>query len=417
MGLTLVEKVLARTSNTPAVKPGDVVFASPDLVVAHETNFHVGIEQIDLIGVERIFDPTRMIAIIDHDIPGVNAHSVELKKKTRRLAKEQGVRLYDVGRQGISHQLPAESGDVRPGMFVATSDIHSTTLGGLGAIVIPISRDIRSVYATGESWFRVPATIRINLSGELQSWMTSRDVAQWILGKIDPDDADYRVIEFGGPLIDTMDIDGRMTLCNVMVELGVKTAVVPPDETTFAYVRERTGATFEPVWSDADAEYERVLAFDVGGIGPHVGMPPSPDNIHPIAEALGVKVNQAYIGSCAGGRMEDLRIAARVLAGRQIHPDVRLLVVPTSQQIFADAAAEGLVEQFVRAGALFMNSTCGPCYGKQAMLAAGETCIATSTRNDRGRMGSTEASIYLGGPSTVAASAVKGEIADPREFV
>ena len=422
MGKTLAEKVLARAAGRDSVHSGDFVWAKPDIIWLNEGNFVREVDNLKRNGLDA--DKTiakKVFETIDHDLPGSSLASSDRKKRTREVGKAYGIHIYDMGRHGISHQLGAETGDITPGMLVLASDVHITTLGGIGALAIPISRGMPFLLAAGETWLMVPRTVQVSVQGRMAPWMTSRDVAQWLISQIGDVRADYNVLEFTGPLVKSLPMDGRLTFCNVSVEVGCKAAVVPPDEVTETYFKSlfngKHSTRWEPVISDPDAEYIERLSFDISSLEPIVALPPSPDNVRPLKDVAGTKVDQAYIGSCAGGRMEDLRVVASMLKGRQVAEGVRMLIVPTSQQIYVQAAREGLLEIFVEAGASVMMPGCSPCYGMQAALSAGEVCICTATRNDRGRMGSPEAQIFLSGPATVTASAIKGVVADPREIL
>lgn len=422
MGKTLAEKVIARTAGRDAVSPGEFVWVKPDIIWLNEGNFVREVDNLGRRGLHIDRETAKTVyETIDHDLPGSSAASIERKRRTREAAHTYGIHVYDMGRHGISHQLGAETGDITPGMLVMATDVHLITLGGIGALAIPISRGLPFLLAAGETWLRVPHTVKVEVSGDLAPWMTSRDVAQWLIGQIGDVRADYNVLEFGGPFVEAMDIDGRLTLCNVTVEIGCKAAVVPFDSVTDEYFKTRFGGKpagwWRPVTSDPDARFLDRLSFDIGRLEPVVAVPPSPDNVRPLLEVVGTKIDQAYIGSCAGGRMEDLRIAASILRGRKVADGVRLLIVPSSQRIYAEAAREGLLEAFVEAGASVLVPNCSPCYGMQAALGPGEVCICTATRNDPGRMGSPEARIFLAGPATVAASALQGEVAHPGQFL
>lgn len=422
VGKTFAEKVIARAAGRDGVSPGEFVWVKPDIIWLNEGNFVREVDNLARQGLDIDRETARIVyETIDHDLPGSSAASIERKRRTREAAQKYGIHVYDMGRHGISHQLGAETGDIVPGMLVMATDVHLTTLGGIGALAIPISRGLPFLLAAGETWLRVPHTVKVGISGTPAAWMTSRDVAQWLIAQIGDVRADYNVLEFGGPLVEAMDIDGRLTLCNVAVEIGCKTAVVPFDNVTDDYFRTRFGsshaARLKAITSDSEAQFFDRLTFDIGGVEPVVAVPPSPDTVRPLSEILGTKIDQAYIGSCAGGRMEDLRIAASVLRGRKVADGVRLLVVPSSQRIYAEAAREGLLETFAEAGAIVLVPNCSPCYGMQAALGPGDVCVCTATRNDPGRMGSPEARIFLAGPAIVAASAIDGKIAHPKEFL
>jgi len=309
-----------------------------------------------------------------------------------------------------------EKGHVRPGELIVGADSHTCTYGAFGAFATGIgSTEMAAVFVTGTLWFKVPEAIKINLTGRFQNFVAPKDLILNIVGQIEVDGAIYNGIEFAGPTIGNMSIDGRMVLCNMAVEMGAKTGIIEPDKTTLNYVKSRTTKPFKPVKSDPDANYKKVLDTDVTDLEPQASCPHSVDNVKPISEVDDVEVDQAFIGSCTNGRLEDLRLAAKLLEGRKVRNGVRLLVAPASQEVYLGALKEGLIKIFLEAGAILCNPTCGPCLGGHlGLLASGETCISSSNRNFVGRMGSPEAHVYLASPATVAASAVTGKITDPR---
>jgi homoaconitate hydratase family protein len=298
------------------------------------------------------------------------------------------------------------------------ADSHTCTYGALGAFATGIgSTEAAAVFATGKIWLKVPEAIRINVQGEFQEYVTPKDLILSIIGTVGADGATYKTVEFGGPAIRGMSIAGRMTLCNMTVEMGAKNGIIEPDAATLEFLKGRTSKPYESFTSDTDASYEKVIGFDVSGLEPTVACPSSVDNVKPASELSNVTIEQAFIGSCTNGRIEDLRLAAQVMKGKIVKDGVRALVIPASQEVYRQALNEGLVEIFTDAGALVCGSACGPCLGGHiGLLAAGETCVSTSNRNFIGRMGSTQASVYLASPATVAASALTGRITDPREM-
>ena len=416
MGMTLAQKVLARTSGRREVAVGEVVMAEPDVFELIDLVMPHYIETLRSHGVERFRYPERCIVFFDHEVPAHNERSAMLKKKLHAQLADLGITtIYSEGRHGISHQAIVEKGHVLPGMLVVGPDTHLTTLGCVGAIAPPVNYEAVQALATGEIWLKVPETLRIVLHGERRPGVMSRDVAQHIIAILGRDRCDYRVLQYTGPAVAAMDMDARMTLCNVAVDIGAKSGVVEPDATTEAYLRPRARRDFEMVRSDPDAEYAETVEIDLGDLEPMIAAPPSPDNVMAISRVAGIKVDQVYIGSCAGGRMEDLRAAAEMVRGRSVHPDVRMIVIPTSQEIFAAASREGLIATFLEAGAVVTAPSCGPCYGNLAPLVEGEVCVGTGTTNMPGRMGSAKASIYLANATTAAAAAIAGEIVDPRD--
>jgi 3-isopropylmalate/(R)-2-methylmalate dehydratase large subunit len=397
---------------------GEIVVCEADVLETIDLTLPHYFRMLRSLGVTKLARPERIVVFSDHEVPAYSERVASLQRELRRELKELGVRyFYDMGRHGISHQSIVEHGHVLPGMLAIGADTHATTLGCVGALAPPVNYEAVQVLATGDIWLKVPETIRIVVTGEAPLGVLSRDIAQWVIARLGAERCDYRVLEYAGPAMAHLDMDARMTLCNVAVDIGAKSGVVEPDELTREYLAPRAKGEFDLVRSDPDAVYELVFSVDLGTLEPMVAAPPSPDNVVPVSTVAGIEVDQVYIGSCAGGRLEDLRAAAAVLEGRTVHPGVRMIVVPTSQEIFARAAREGLVEQFINAGAAVTAPNCGPCYGNLSPLAEGEVCVGTGTRNEPGRMGNAKASIYLANAATAATAAVLGKIADPRELM
>jgi 3-isopropylmalate/(R)-2-methylmalate dehydratase large subunit len=416
MAMTLAEKILSRAAGRP-VQAGDVVWAVPDMTIAHDLNYTRYREMMDQIGVAKMANPERLLLTIDHLPYSDEEKSAAIHARMRRDFRDEGIgHFFDLGRHGVSHNIPIDHGIVRPGMLVITSDTRSPALGCVGAIGIALGAGLLTTMVTGKAWLRVPPTIRVNLKGKMRKGVMSRDVGEWIANRIGPDRADYKAIEFAGPAMADMPIDSRHTLCNAMVDIGVKAAIALPDAVTRAYV-ESFGGNYEPVFGDDDAQYDEVLDFDISNLEPQISLPPDPENVRPISELVGTRIDQAFVGSCIAGKMEDLRAAAAVLRGRRVHDGVRFLVIPASQKIYEQAVKEGLIEVFSQANCYVAVGACGPCYGSIAPLAGTEVCIGTSTRNEQGRMGSAKATIYIANAAAVAAAAVKGVVTDPREFL
>ena len=417
MGATIAEKILARAGGVTRVTPGEIAWFTPDLTIAHDLNFPFYRKQMAEMGIDQIANPEKLVLTIDHlpysDRPEAHDNHQRMREEARRF----GIRMYDLGRNGISHNLPLDHGLVRPGTLVITSDTRSPALGCVGALGIALGAGFLVTMVTGRAWLRVPPTVRVNLTGRPQPGVYSRDIGEWVAAQLGPEAADYRVVEFAGPAFEHLGLDARHTLCNAMVDPGVKGAIVQPDAQTEGYVRERVHGECELVTSDADAGYEQVVSYDISGLTPLVSLPPDPENVRPVGEVAGRPIHQAFIGSCIGGKLEDLRAAARVLRGRKVADGVRLLVVPATHEIHAQAEREGLMRVFAEANAYVAVGACGPCYGSLAPLVGEQTCISTGTRNEPGRMGSRTATIYLASAATVAASAVMGAITDPREFL
>jgi len=417
--MNISEKILAAASGTNEVRPGEIVEAKVDTAMVNEITGPLAIEAFYRIGIERVWDNKRIVMILDHQVPADSVRSAELHKIMREFAREQNIRcFYDIGVGGVCHQVMPEKGHVRPGELIVGADSHTCTYGAFGAFGTGIgSTETAAVFATGKIWLKVPKSIRIEVDGSLQRFVTPKDLILNIIGKIGADGAIYKAVEFTGPSIQKMRVSGRMTVCNMAVEMGAKTGIVNPDEITSSYVKSRADKPFKELRSDADAAYERTLQVNVDGLEPQVACPHTVDNVKPISEVEGIPVDQAFIGSCTNGRLEDLRLAAEFLKDKRVNDGVRLLVTPASQEIYIEALQEGLLEVFVRSGAFVCNPTCGACFGgHMGLLAPKETCISTSNRNFVGRMGSPQAEIYLASASTVAASAIMGEITDPRRL-
>jgi 3-isopropylmalate/(R)-2-methylmalate dehydratase large subunit len=398
--MNITEKILAKASATKVVYPGDIVDANVDMVMVHDLTGPLAVEAFKRIGIPHVWDNKKIVIILDHQVPAESVKAAELHKMLRAFAKEQGTRFYDVGRGGICHQVMPEKGHVLPGTVMVGADSHTCTYGALGAFATGIgSTEAAAVFATGKIWLKVPETIKINVEGKFKPYVTPKDLILSIIGRVGADGATYKATEFTGPTIRSMSMAGRMTLCNMTVEMGAKNGIVEPDVTTRKFLEGRTNKPFEEMKSDKDTNYEKIVEFDVSRLEPVVA-----------------PIEQAFIGSCTNGRIEDLRLAAQVMKGKTVKDGVRALVIPASQEVYTQAVKEGLVEIFTDAGALVCGSACGPCLGGHiGLLAAGETCVSTSNRNFIGRMGSTQASVYLASPVTVAASALTGRITDPRE--
>jgi 3-isopropylmalate/(R)-2-methylmalate dehydratase large subunit len=355
----------------------------------------------------------------DHEPVPVSVLAAERQRQVRNIVAKYGIRhFFDTGRGGHGHVFPMELGYIKPGMFVLAYDVHANNYGALGCLAIPLVTEITDVLACGSAWLKVPETLRINLTGAMRPGITLRDVADRMIADIGADMADYTVMEFGGPALGSVGIDGRITLCNRPIEIGVKSTLFETDAVTRDYLQDRVAPPYEEVRSDPGATYKAVLNYDLGVLEPQVAAPPTPDNVVAVSAVAGKKIDYAFIGSCANCSISDLRDAALILKGRKIASGVRFVVTPGTQQIAAKAAEEGLLEIFVEAGAMLTAPGCGPCAGGRiAPIAKGEVSINTGTRNDYGRLGTREAEIYLGSPFTVAASAVAGKIVDPREYL
>ncbi len=425
MGHTLAEKIIAAhitegTGEPAAVRPGQLVEVDVDIVLANDITAPISMREFEKLGVDRVFDAERVVLVADHFAPNKDIKSAEQCAQLRRFAREQGVtHHYDVGRMGIEHVLLPEQGLVGPGDIVVGADSHTCTYGALGAFATGMgSTDIAVAMATGSIWMRVPETIRVVYEGELQPWVGGKDLILHTIGRIGVSGALYKAIEFAGPTTAALSMAGRLTMSNMAIEAGGKAGLFAVDDVTLAYVEGRAKRPYTVYEADDDAEYADVIEIDVSALEPQVAFPHLPENSRPVGEAGDVSIDQAVIGSCTNGRLEDLRIAAQILHGRKVDPNVRCIILPGSQQVYLDALREGLIETFIEAGAAVSTPTCGPCLGgHMGVLAAGEKAVSTTNRNFRGRMGHVESEVYLAGPAVAAASAVAGRIVAPQEVL
>jgi 3-isopropylmalate/(R)-2-methylmalate dehydratase large subunit len=416
--VTLVEKILAEHSDNKEVRPGEFINVRVDLVMANDITAPIAIREFRRLGVDRVFDPGKVVMVPDHFVPNKDIASAEQAKLMREFAHEQGLIYFEVGEMGIEHVLLPEQGLVLPGEVAIGADSHTCTYGALGAFATGMgSTDIAAAMATGDIWMKVPPTIRFIYHGNLGEWVSGKDLILYTIGQIGVDGALYSAMEFAGEAIEALSMDGRFTMANMAIEAGAKAGIFGVDNKTQLYVKSRADRPYLVYEPDGDAEYSKVIEYDVSGIEPQVALPHSPANTRPVSQVGNIKINQAVIGSCTNGRIEDLRIAAQILKGRKIHPGVRCIIIPGSQQVYLDALAEGMLGTFIRAGAIVSTPTCGPCLGgHMGVLADGEKCVSTTNRNFVGRMGSTKAEVYLANPAVAAASAVMGKIASPEEI-
>ncbi len=420
MGKTVAEKVLAQKSGQGSVKPGDVVFADVDVVMMHEAGTFGAQRHLREMGAAGLAENIEIVVLLDHYVPANTVANAQRHKVTREFVRKMGASSwYEVGRGGICHQVLPEKGHVRPGEFIVGTDAHVTTYGALGAYAVGVGfTDMAIILGTGKMWVVVPGSVKVVLKGRLGVGVSCKDVVLKLLREFGLSRLDYKSLEIEGPAVSEFPVDGRMTICNMASEMGVKAVVMNPDRQSSDYVRERTRKLFHEVWAEADASYEEVREIDVGSLEPLVAKPSTPDNVGPVREAAGTRIDQAFLGSCTNGRITDLRIAAKILGTREVHPDVRLIITPASQEVYLQALDEGLIRQFITAGAVVTNATCGACIGgHMGLLADGEVCIASSNRNFVGRMGSPKSQVYLASPETVAASAISGHIEDPRKYL
>ncbi len=420
MPMTITEKILAAAAGKDSVKPGELINAKVDLVLANDITAPVAIKEFEKIGMERVWDKDRVALVPDHFTPNKDIKSAEQAKLVRDFSHTQELTNYfEVGRMGIEHCLLPERGIVVPGDIVIGADSHTCTYGALGAFATGVgSTDLAAAMALGETWFKVPESMKFIFNGQLNKWVGGKDLILYTIGKIGVDGALYRAMEFCGEAISQLSMDGRFTMCNMAIEAGGKNGIIQPDEITRQYVEGRTKRPYTFYTSDPDASYVEVYEFDTAKIEPQVAFPHLPENARPVSEAGRVDIDQAVIGSCTNGRMEDLRLAAEILKGKKVNKRVRLIIIPGTQEIYRQAMREGLFEIFLDAGAVVSTPTCGPCLGgHMGILAKGERCIATTNRNFVGRMGHAESEVYLANPAVTAASAVTGRISHPEEVL
>jgi 3-isopropylmalate/(R)-2-methylmalate dehydratase large subunit len=417
--MTISEKILAAHSDRSEVKPGDLIEARLDFVFANDITAPMSIRVFREAGGERVFDPQRVAMIPDHFVPNKDINSAMQAKELRDFAHAQQLPHYfEVGRMGIEHVLLPEQGLVLPGDVIIGADSHTCTYGALGAFATGVgSTDLGAAMVTGRTWFRVPESIRFIFRGELDPWVGGKDLILYTIGRIGVDGARYKAMEFCGPVIDRLPMSGRFTMANMAIEAGAKVGIFAPDAVTEAYIRVRAKRPFTFYHSDADALYEAVQDWDVSGLEPQVACPHLPENVRGVSELREISIDQAVIGSCTNGRIEDLRVAASLLKGRRVAPHVRCIVIPGSPEVCRQALAEGLYEIFMNAEAIVSTPTCGPCLGGyMGILAAGERAVSTTNRNFVGRMGHVQSEVYLASPAVAAASALVGRIAHPADI-
>ncbi|NVM31229.1 MAG: 3-isopropylmalate dehydratase large subunit [Candidatus Helarchaeota archaeon] len=418
---TIAEKILtAHSLSGSDIKPDDIIMAKIDLIMSHLGTGKVALDfsKIRPARKRKVFDPNKIVIILDHYNPAPSERFALVHDVIRRFVKKQGIKnFYDI-KEGICHQVLPEKGHVRPGMLIVGGDSHTTTYGAFNAASCGLGNtDLFYAYVKGELWFRVPHSIKFNITGKLPHNVMSKDIIIKLAGDYSAEVARYKAIEFTGDTVEKLSIASRMTMSNFALELGAKFAFGVPDQKVVDWIKERTTEPFELVKPDPDATYEKTYEMAVSDLEPQISCPHTVDNVKPISEVAGIKINQAFLGSCTNARFEDLEIAAKIIEGKRIHDDVRMIVTPASQQIWLKAAKSGVAETLIKAGAIITNPSCGACFGAiGGVLAPGEKCISSSNRNFQGRMGSPSAKVYLGSPATVAASALKGEITDPRDF-
>lgn len=420
MGMTITEKILAAHAGKDKVTPGELINIRLEVILANDVTAPIAIKRFREIGVKSVFDKEKVVLVPDHYAPNKDIQAAQQCKIMRDFAREQGlVNYFEVGRMGIEHVLLPEQGLVLPGEAVIGADSHTCTYGALGAFSTGVgSTDVAAAMATGEIWLKVPSTIKFIYKGKLNKWVDGKDLILYTIGRIGVDGALYKAIEFAGETVEKLSMDSRFTMCNMAIEAGAKSGIIEPDEKTLDYVKSRAKRAYEVYTSDVDAVYEDVIEFDFSNIEPQVAFPALPSNTRGISEVGDIKIDQVVIGSCTNGRLKDLRIAAEILKGKKVNPDLRVIIIPATQEIYSQALDEGLIKIFVEAGAVVSTPTCGPCLGgHMGVLAEGERALATTNRNFVGRMGHPKSEVYLCNPAVAAASAILGKIASPKEIV
>lgn len=416
MTMTLVQKILARASGNSSVKEGEIVWAQPDLITVPEVSFPAYVKRLKDIGITSFAHPERLVVAIDHEVPVHSAAGSERNRLTRQLAASTKVGNFYDG-MGITHPLVVERGLVSPGMFVVGADTHTSAIGGTGALAIPFGMEVTMPMARGDIWLRVPGTIRVHVNGALPDGVGARDIVLAAIKQIDEADASYRVIEYTGSTIPLLSLPERMTIAGLSIDCGAEAGIIPADAAMIRALQTLGVTHAAPMAGDDDAPVHKEIFIDAAALVPQVSVPPSPTHVRNVTELETIRIDHAYIGSCASGSLAELQAAARLLKGRHVHPDVQLLIIPATRKIHEQAMQDGTLSTLMEAGAQLAPSTCGPCFGGLAQLSAGEVRISTSTRNDRGRMGSADASIYLASALTVAASALTGHITDVRSML
>lgn len=418
MGMTITEKILAKHAGMDEVHPGELLNCRVDVVLGNDVTTPVAIEEFEKLGADQVFDRSRIVIVPDHFTPNKDIKSAEQAKRIRDFARQHAiVNYFEIGRMGIEHCLLPQEGLVLPGDLIIGADSHTCTYGALGAFSTGVgSTDMAAAMATGEAWFKVPETVKFVFHGELPPYVGGKDLILRVIGDIGVDGARYMAMEFTGPVISSLSMDNRFTMANMAIEAGGKNGIFAPDEITLDYVKGRNKREYTLYYSDPDARYADIREYDVTNMEPVVAIPHLPENVRNVSEVAGTTIDQVVIGSCTNGRMEDLEIAAGILRGRRIHPEVRLIILPGTQEIYLEALRKGFIETFVESGAAVSTPTCGPCLGgHMGILARGEKALATTNRNFVGRMGDPQSEVYLSSPAVAAASAIKGAITPPWE--
>ena len=418
MGMTMTEKILAKHAGIDVVKPGQLINCKLDMVLANDVTAPPAIKEFEKIG-KPVFDNTKIALVPDHFTPNKDIKSAGLAKIVRDFAhKHNIVNYFEIGRVGIEHVILPEKGIVAPGMVTIGADSHTCTYGALGGFSTGVgSTDLGVALATGEAWFKVPETIKVNITGKKPKYICGKDVMLTLIGMIGVDGALYKALEFAGEGVKELNMTDRLTIANMAIEAGAKNGIFPVDDETLNYIKDRVTKPYEIVEADSDATYCQTVEINLSELKPVVSFPHLPENTHSVESIKEpITIDQVVIGSCTNGRLEDLAIAASILKGHKVHPNVRCIIIPGSQQVYLDAIHNGYVDTFIEAGAAVSTPTCGPCLGAHmGIMTAGERCVSTTNRNFRGRMGHVDSEVYLASPYVAAASAILGKIATPEE--
>ena len=419
MGMTMTEKILAKHSGRDNVSAGDLLVSQLDLILANDITGPPAIDEFEKIG-RPVFDKDKIALVPDHFSPCKDIKSAEMCKRLRDFARKHEITNYfEVGRMGIEHALLPDAGLIAPGEVIVGADSHTCTYGALNALATGVGQsDVGAAMASGTTWFKVPAAIKVELKGKLPKYVKGKDIVLTLIGMIGVDGARYQSLEFCGEGISELEMADRFTICNMAIEAGAKNGIFPVDEKTLAFLKGRVTRDFAAVIADADAAYDREITIELDKLVPVVAYPHLPENVHPVSESTGIVIDQAVIGSCTNGRLEDLAQAAEVLKGQKVHPHVRCIIIPATQEIYQQAMKLGYIDTFIDAGVAVSTPTCGPCLGGyMGILAHGERAVSTTNRNFRGRMGHVDSEVYLASPYVAAASAVMGRIASPEEVI
>jgi len=416
MAMTMAEKILAKASGNKELQAGEIIMANIDVAMTHDLTGPLSVESFDKIGTKKVWDPEKIVIVFDHQVPADSIDAANNHMIMRKFVEKQGIQNFYDMREGVCHQVLPEKGHVVPGEVVVGTDSHTCTHGALGAFATGIgSTDMAMVFATGKLWFKVPETIKFDITGKLQDNVFAKDVILNIIGKIGADGATYKACEFGGETTRNMTISDRMVLCNMAIEMGGKTGLVEPDQKTIHYLKGRSNKPYKIMKTDNNAQSLETIHININELEPQIACPHNVDNVKPVSEVEGTHIDQVFLGSCTNGRLSDLRTAAKIIKGKDISKNVRMLVIPASREVYSKAMDEGLLKTFVDSGALVCNPCCGPCLGGHiGLIGPGEVSLSTSNRNFKGRQGSSDAEVYLSSAAVAASSAVKGKITDPR---